>query len=117
MSKLTFQRKNGVIMLTCSDFKLLGVWLARNGTLTGCQPFPDGTFAYGSYNPHPELAAPSTICDCWSGSGLPRNIAGLGCFGIYSFNVRGETDLGVHAGRTPMPPSGSLFSLGGRTRE
>jgi len=115
MAKLTFQRNNGVIILTSRDHKILGVWRSHNRTSTGHQPWPDGTWAYDSYNPHPELSGPSTVCDCWSGSGLPTDTAGLGCFGIHLFRVRGRSGLGIHAGRTPAPPAGNLVSLGGKT--
>ena len=83
MSKLTFQKDPGVLILTSRDHKIIGVWRAHNTVAHGHQNWPLGTFSFQRYNPHPENAAPSTSQDCWSGKGLPKDKAGLGCFGIY----------------------------------
>ena len=89
-----------------------------------CGPWPPelafGHFFLPAHNPHPENSGPSTSQDCWSGKGLPRDKAGLGCFGIYLFSVKdtsgkAKQGMGVHSGRTPAPPKGDLYSLGGST--
>lgn len=121
LAKLTFQKNAGIVILTSSDDRIIGVWKAHSNVESGKQPFAAGTWNLLRYNPHPELAAPSTSRDCWSGRGIPpRSGAGLGCFGIYLFHADDaaglrQVDLGVHSGRTEAPPSGTLNSLGGVT--
>ncbi len=120
MSSLTFQRKAGMVILRSSQNKILGIWKAHNDVTSGQQPWPDGKWPYDVYHAHAELSAPSTVTDPWSGKGLPRHTAGLGGFGIHLFKVKNAAGhridgLGIHAGRTQTPPTGSLNSLGTKT--
>jgi len=121
MAKLTFRRSASVMVLTSRGHEMLGVWRAHNRVASGHQVWPIGTWPYAGYNAHPLLSEPSTVRDCWSGSGIPKGEdPGIGCFGIHIFDVtdpNGTTidGLGVHAGRTEAPPGGSLYSLGGKT--
>lgn len=125
MSKLTFQRGCGRIIMTSADHKIVGVWKAHNKVSTGHQPFPDGRWQLFEYRPHLELTwprSPSTE-DCWSGHGFPKGFkdtVGIGCDGVFLFEVTDASghkqfDFGVHAGRTEAPPHGTLNSIGGVT--
>lgn len=52
MAKLTFQRRDGIIVLTSAAHKVLGVWRGHNRVAIGHQPWPDGTWPYDTYNRH-----------------------------------------------------------------
>ena len=120
MSKLTFRRSAGTVIFTSRQHKILGIWQAHNRVAKGHEAWPTGTWRFDRYNAHGLLSAPSTVRDCWSGSGISKDEdPGIGCFGIYLFDVRGRSGaridgLGIHAGRTDAPPAGAIYSLGGR---
>jgi hypothetical protein len=121
MAKLTFQRDAGILILTSSEHKIVGVWHAHNKVKNGHQVWPTGTWPYERYNAHTLLSSPSTVRDCWNASGISeKENPGIGCFGIYLFDVTDQSGtpidgLGVHSGRTDAPPAGALYSLGGKT--
>ena len=121
MSKLTFQRNAKIIILTSGEHQILGVWQAHNRVAKGQQVWPTGTWPYDRFEAHALLSRPSTVRDCWSGSGIPAvEEPGVGCFGIHLFDVKDRSGtpidgMGVHSGRTDAPPAGALYSLGGKT--
>jgi hypothetical protein len=101
MSKLTFSRTDGNIILTGADNKIVGAWSAHNRTITGSNgPWPNGTYRWSHFNPHPEAGF------------LPAALHGpYGSTGIHIFSVSGRPGIGVHAGRT----FGQPFAVGGVT--
>jgi hypothetical protein len=101
MSKLTFQHKSGIITLTSSEHKIVGVWRAHNNVARSSNgPWPVGTYPWSHYNFHAE-----------AGLAPAGYHAPYGRTGIHVFTVHGREGLGVHAGRT----LGGSFQLGGVT--
>ena len=100
MSKLTFRRDSGQVVLT-SHHRMVGIWDAHNDVARrSAGQWPDGRYAWSHYNPHAEAGL------------LPAaSHAAYGSTGIHVFTVRGRPGLGVHAGRTVGKP----FELGGVT--
>lgn len=100
MSKLTFRRESGQIVLT-SRHRMVGLWDAQNEVArNSAGRWPDGHYEWSHYNPHIEAGL------------LPAAAhAPYGATGIHVFTVPGRPGLGVHAGRTIGKP----FELGGVT--
>ena len=100
MSKLTFRRDAGQIVLT-SEHRLVGIWDAHNDTTRNSGgPWANGIYLWSHYNPHIEAGL------------LPAALhSPYGSTGIHVFSVHGRPGLGVHAGRTLGKP----FQLGGLT--
>jgi hypothetical protein len=111
MSKLIFERKEGVLIIVSGENRVVGTFKAHNRTKENGS-WRAGTYRYEHYNAHPELSGPSNAFDCWSGNGLPQQVAGLGCFGIHIFSVKGKDAVGIHSGRTEPPSDGNLNELG-----
>jgi len=100
LSKLTFRRESGQIVLT-SHHRMVGMWDAHNEAVKSSNgPWPNGTYPWSHYNVHAESGL------------LPAAFhSPYGSTGIHVFSVNGRPGLGVHAGRT----FGKAFELGGAT--
>jgi hypothetical protein len=88
MTTLVFDRTAQTLTVTAGDGAPVGQWPAANNVdHAAIGPWPDGTYDYLTYNPHP---------------GLDTN-SDYGRFGIFVFDVPGRTGMGVHAGRATVP--------------
>jgi RHS repeat-associated protein len=87
LSYLTFNRDTGTISLYRSDGSKVGEWPANNNITTYADgDWPEGTYRYSYYSPHPE-------------SGMNGS---YGNHGNFIFDVPGRTGMGVHAGRANL---------------
>ena len=101
MSKLAFQRSAGIVVLTSSERKIVGVWRAHNRVAQASGgPWPVGTYPWSHYNLHAE-----------AGLAPAGYHAPYGRTGIYVFTVPGRNGMGIHAGRT----LGGTLQVGGVT--
>ncbi len=84
LSSVVFDRNSGTITIYDNQGNQVGQYpIGNNTTSTSNGPFPDGTYNYSYYEPHPE-----------SGPNGP-----YGSNGNFSFDVPGRTGMGIHGGR------------------
>lgn len=85
LSDVTFDRGSGTITIYDNQGNQVGQYPAGNNTTpTSNGPWPNGTYPYSHYVPHPE-----------SGPNGP-----YGSNGNFVFDVPGRTGMGIHSGRS-----------------
>lgn len=82
---MVFNRGNGTITIYNNQGSQVGQYPAGNNTTSSSNgPWPNGTYDYSHYMPHPE-----------SGSN-----GRYGSNGNFVFDVPGRTGMGIHSGRS-----------------
>ncbi len=84
LSTITYDRNSGTITIYDNNGNQVGQYTAGNNTTSNSNgPWPNGTFPYSYYEPHPESAPNGPY----------------GSNGNFIFDVPGRSGMGVHAGR------------------
>ncbi len=82
---MVFDRSAGTITITDSSGNVAGTYPAANNTTsTSNGPWPNGTYPYSYYQPHPESDATGPY----------------GSNGNFVFDVPGRSGMGIHSGRS-----------------